>query len=158
MFELEGLKKIVRFKVNGQSFGIQLSDIDTIIRAVEITSVPNSPDYLCGIIDMHGIVVPVISFHVRIGLQDRPTLIDDRFIIAKVPGRIIALRVDEVTDIIENGENQFLKAEAISSDLEIHGIVRSKDGLIMIYNLEKFLSSDEISFLDSLSRDQLANQ
>jgi purine-binding chemotaxis protein CheW len=158
MFKFEGLNKIVCFKVCGQSFGIQLSAIDTIIRAVEVTPVPNSPKYLCGVIDIHGVVVPVISFHVRVGLPDRVTLIDDRFIIAKVPGRLVALRVDEVTDIVENGENQFLKAESIASDLEIHGVVRSKDGLIVIYNLEKFLSSDEISFLDSISRDQLINK
>lgn len=157
MAKLEGLKKIVRFKVNGQSFGIQLSAIDTIIRAVEVTPIPNSPGYLCGIIDMHGVIIPVINIHVRIGQPDRPTLIDDRFIIAKVPGRLIALRVDEVTGIIENVENQILKAETISPDLEIHGIARSKEGLIVIYNLEKFLSSDELSFLDSLSKDQTSN-
>jgi purine-binding chemotaxis protein CheW len=158
MLKLEGLEKIVGFKVSGQRFGIRLADINTIIRAVEVTPIPNSPEYLCGIIDMHGNVVPVISFHVRIGLPDRPTLIDDRFIIAKVPGKVIALRVDEVTGMIENVENHFLKADAITPDLEIHGIVRSKNGLLVIYDLEKFLSSDEISFLDSLSTDQLINK
>ena len=125
---------------------------------MEVTPIPNSPGYLCGIIDMHGVIIPVINIHVRIGLPDRPTLIDDRFIITKVPGRLIALRVDEVSDIIENAENQILKAEMISPDLEIHGIVRTKEGLIVIYDLDKFLSSDEISFLDSISREQTTNQ
>ena len=158
MLKLEGLEKIVVFKINGQRFGIRLSDINTIIRAVEITPIPNSPDYLCGIIDMHGVVVPVINFHVRIGQPDRPKLIDDRFIIVKLPDRVIALRVDEVEGIIENVDNHYLKADVISSNLEIHGIVRSNDGLIVIYNLEKFLSSEEISVLDSLSKDQITNK
>jgi purine-binding chemotaxis protein CheW len=158
MLKLEGLNKIICFLVSGQRFGIRLSEIDTIIRAVEITPVPTSPGYLCGIIDVHGAVVPVINMDVRIGLPDRPTRISDRFIFAKVPGRLIALRVDEVTDIFQNIENHFLNADIISLDLEIHGIVRSKDGLIVIYNLETFLSTDEISFLDSLSKDQMVNQ
>ena len=152
MIKLEGLNKIICFLVSGQRFGIRLTEINKIIRAVEITPVPNGPGYLCGIIDMHGEVIPVLNMHVRIGLPDRPTRVEDRFIIADVKNRVLALRVDEVTEIIENAENQYLDAESISSDLEIHGIIKSKDGLILIYNLETFLSSEDFDFLDELTK------
>ena len=64
--------------------------------------------------------------------------------------------VQEVTEILQNGENEFLNADLISPDLELHGIIRSNDGLILIYDLETFLTSDELNFLDKLS--ELKNQ
>ena len=155
MIKLEGINRIITFLVNGQRFGIRLTEVDKIIRAVEITPIPNGPNYLCGIIDMHEEVVPVVNMHVKIGLPDRPTRIEDRFIIANTNNRVIALRVDEVTEIIENLENQYLNnIEAITSDLDIHGIIRSDDGLILIYNLETFLTSEDFDFLDEYSRNR----
>lgn len=157
MLKLDGINQIVVFLINGQRFAIRLSDIEQIIRAVEITPVPNAPGYLCGIIDMHGSVLPVINMHVRIGLPDRPTQVDDRFIIASAANRVVALRVDEVKEIIQNADENFLKAETISSDLDILGIIRSPDGLILIYNLETFLTVDEIVFLDKLTENKITN-
>lgn len=154
MIKLEGINRIIVFLVNEQRFGIRLSEINKIIRAVEITMVPNGPGYLCGIIDMHGDIVPVINMHVRIGLTDRPTRVEDRFIIANANNKVLALRVDEVTGIIENAENQYLNAEAFSSDLEIHGVIKSDDGLILIYNLETFLSSEDFDFLEEITKKQ----
>ena len=154
MIKLDGINRIIAFLVNGQRFGIRLSEINKIIRAVEITPVPNGPHYLCGIIDMHEEVIPVINMHVKIGLPDRPTRIEDRFIIANTNNRVIALRVDEVTEIIENSENQYLNIESIASDLEIHGVIRSDDGLILIYNLEIFLTSEDFEFLDEYSKNR----
>lgn len=157
MINLEGLNRIIVFRINGQRFGILLSETIKIIRAVEITMVPNGPGYLCGIIDMYGDIVPVINMHVRIGLSDRPTRVEDRFIIANVNKRVLALRVDEVTEIIENADNLFLNVEAISSDLEIHGVIKSEDGLILIYNLETFLSTEDFDFLYDLSKNGTTN-
>lgn len=153
---LERINKIIVFFVSGLRFGIRLSETIKIIRAVEITPVPNGPAYLCGIIDIHGVIVPVINMQIRTGFPDRPTQVSDRFIIANAAKRIIALRVDEVTEILQNGENEFLNADLISPDLELHGIIRSNDGLILIYDLETFLTSDELNFLDKLS--ELKNQ
>lgn len=158
MLKLEGINQIVVFLINGQRFAVRLSDVKQIIRAVEITPIPNAPKYICGIIDMHGVVVPVMSLHVRIGLSDRPTQVNDRFIIANASKRVVALRVDEITEIIHNSDNEFIKAETISSDLEILGIIRSHDGLILIYDLETFLTADELTFLDKLTENEITRK
>lgn len=158
MLKLDGINQIIAFLINGQRFAIRLSDVKQIIRAVEITPVPNAPGYICGIIDMHGLVIPVINMHVRIGLPDRPTQVDDRFIIANASNRVVALRVDEVTEIIHHADDHFFKAETISSDLDILGIIRSSDGLILIYDLETFLTVEEIAFLDELAKNEIKNK
>jgi purine-binding chemotaxis protein CheW len=155
MLKAEGTDQIVTFLIKDQRFGIRLSEIKQIIRAVEITSIPNALSTICGIIDIHGVVVPVMNLHVRTGLGDRPTKISDRFIITSASSRVVALRVDEINEIIYNADEYFVNAETISSELDIHGIIRSKDGLILIYDLETFLTGDEIFFLDLLNENTL---
>jgi purine-binding chemotaxis protein CheW len=157
MLKMNRINQIVAFLINGQRFAIRLSEIKQIIRAVEITPIPNAPGDICGVIDMHGEIIPVINLHVRIGCADRPTRVDDRFIIAVASHRVVALRVDSILDIISNADDHFLAGETISSDLEILGIIRSNDGIILIYDLETFLTTEETIFMDKLAETEKVN-
>ncbi|MDP4289771.1 MAG: chemotaxis protein CheW [Bacteroidota bacterium] len=158
MLKLEDINQLVVFWINRQRFAIRLSDIRQIIRAVEITPIPNAPEKICGIINLHGTVVPVMNMHFRVGLRGRITDINDRFIIVNASGRVVALRVDKVAEVIYDAGDHFVNAEEICSGLDISGIISSDDGLILIYNLETFLTTEEIIFLDKISEDNHSNE
>jgi len=93
--------QVIIFRIDGQSYAIPLSDVDRVIRAVEVTPLPKAPETVLGIIDYHGTLVPVLSLRKRLSLDFRDISTNDRFVIARTSRRTIVLTVDEVTGLSE---------------------------------------------------------
>ncbi|NWJ50494.1 MAG: chemotaxis protein CheW [Bacteroidetes bacterium] len=147
MKQLNTIDQVVIFLLNKQRFAIPLNMVEQIIRAVEVTSVPNAPQTICGVINYHGSVIPVYDFHQRIGISGVITKPDNRFVITSMSNFKVALRVDDIEGIEQLSSDNLVVSESIQNGLDIYGVIKTVDRLVIVYNLEAFLNSDEINFL-----------
>ncbi len=136
--------QIVVFTLDEQLYALQLQAVVRIIHAVGIKFLPKAPEIISGIINVQGHIIPVIDIRKRFGLEAREVELDDRFIIAYTGKRQVAIWVDTVTGIRELIPGQQKNArETLAFAEYLRGVAKIDDELILIYDLELFLSLDE---------------
>jgi purine-binding chemotaxis protein CheW len=139
--------EILCFSMDEQRFAIPLDSVERVLRAQAVTAVPDSPEYIYGIIDYHGEVIAVINLRKRFNLLCRPVRLNDRFIIAGTPSRKLALSVDEVEGVLIPDDKDLYEVKQVfpetDTGLKLIRILREDTGIILIYDMEKFLSGDE---------------
>lgn len=136
--------QFVVFALSDQHYALHLTAVDRVVRVVEINPLPQAPEIVTGVINIQGRVIPIINVRRRFRLPERPIALTDRIIIAHMVRRPVGLIVDAVTDITAHPEQSISSAESILPGLEyIEGVVKLQDGLILIHDLDKFLSLEE---------------
>ena len=146
--------QLVILRLDEQRYALPLALVERIVRAVEVTPLPKSPDIVVGAIVVAGSVLPVLDIRRRFGLPEREISPADQFLIAHTDHRTVVLVVDEVQGVIERPLTEIVGSAQIVPGLEqIHGVIKLEDGLVLIHDLEKFLSLDEERSLDKAMRE-----
>ncbi len=141
--------QIVVFTLDEQLYALPLPAVVKVIHAVEIRRLPKAPEIISGIINIQGQIIPVADIRKRFRLVEREIELDDRMIIADTGKRKVALYVNTVTGIKDLAIRQFVNSkEALPFAEYIKGVAKVDDELILIYDLEQFLSLDEEKELD----------
>ncbi len=147
---------LLAFELGQARFGLVASCVREVVRAVTITSLPNAPGIVEGAINFRGAVVPVLDIRGRFRLPAVPLRADQVFIISQAGQRTVALRVDRATELISVRPDAIHPAQATAGAGLIAGIAALPDGLLVIHDLDRFLSLDEGEQLDAaldVSRD-----
>jgi purine-binding chemotaxis protein CheW len=141
--------KIVLFSLEEPRYALYLSAVERVIRSVEIIPLPKAPDIILGVINMQGEIIPVIDIRKLFHLPTREINLEDQFIIAKTSKRLVALTVDSVEGVSEIADYKVADAkEALPYADYLSGITVFENNIILINDLEKFLSLDEEKKLD----------
>lgn len=141
--------RYVVFILEGQHYALHLSAVDRTVRMVHITPLIKAPDIVLGIVNIQGQVTPVINVRRRFGLPEREIALTDQLIVAHTARRPVALVADAVMDVVECSGQSMVTAESILPEAEyLEGVVKFKDGLILIHDLDTFLSLEEENSLD----------
>jgi purine-binding chemotaxis protein CheW len=141
---------IVIFALDEPRYALYLSAVERVVRAVEITPLPSAPEIVTGVINVQGRILPVLDIRKRFRLQVREMKPDDRFIIARTPRRQMALVVDSVVGVHELTELETVSAkQALPFTQYLKGVAKLEDNLVLIHDLDQFLSLDEEQVLDS---------
>jgi purine-binding chemotaxis protein CheW len=135
---------VVVFKLDDFKYALALSFVRQIVRSVEITPLPQAPSIVLGAINARGEIIPVINVRRRFRLPEREVGLKDHFIIANTSRQKVALVVDTTLGVFECPEEKTVAAGRICPQLDyVEGVVRAEDGLILIHDLEAFLSLEE---------------
>ena len=138
------LIRLVNFNLDDQKYALFLSAVIRIIRVVEITRLPKAPEIVLGVINMHGLVIPVFDIRKRFRLPQKEIQPDHQLIVGTTSKRTVALLVDSVSDVIDISEEKIIAGKKILPGLEyVEGVVKTEDGMILIHDLEQFLSLQE---------------
>lgn len=141
--------RLVVFSLDGQRYALALAAVERVVRAVEVTRLPAAPDIVLGIINMQGRVIPLINVRRRFRLTEREMALTDQIVIAHTARRPVALVVDAVSGVLEHPEREAVAARDILPDADyVEGVVKLEDGLILIHDLDRFLSLEEEASLD----------
>jgi len=141
--------QLIVFCLGEQRYALALAAVEKVVRAVEVTRLPAAPDIVLGIVNVQGRVIPLINVRRRFRLPEREMALADQIVIAHTARRPVALVVDAVTGVLEYPEREAVAAWDILPDVDyIEGVVKLEDGLILIHNLDRFLSLDEETSLD----------
>jgi len=146
---MKKLDFLIVFSLDEQRYALPLHVADRVVRMVAITPLPNAPDIILGVVNFQGRVIPVINMRRRFGLPEREIVLTDQLLVAHTARRPVALVADAVLDVIACAAQSLIAAENILPGVEyVEGVVKLSDGLILIHDLDKFLSLEEESSLD----------
>jgi purine-binding chemotaxis protein CheW len=128
---------------------LALPCVERVVRAVYLTPLPAAPEIVTGVVNVQGQIIPSVNMRRRFRLPEREIALTDQLVMARTRHRSVVLVVDAVSDIIECTKSDIVEAENILPGLEyINGIVKLSEGLILIHNLDRFLSLEEEESLD----------
>lgn len=140
---------LVIFTLDDQRYALPLHAARRVVRMVAITPLPNAPGIILGVLNFHGQVIPVINVRRRFRLPECKIALSDKLLVAHTAKRSVALVVDAVLDVIEYSAQKLIATDNILPNIAyVKGVVKLPDGLILIHDLDTFLSLEEESALD----------
>ena len=132
------------FRIEGITFAIPAADVREVVRAVAITPLPGSPPIVEGVINVRGVIVPVMNARARFHLPERPLSLSDQLIVCLTGERVIALRADSSIGLQALEADKIASADDVTVGLtHLAGVARTADGLILVHDLATFLSEAE---------------
>ena len=146
--EAERQLNMVLFRLEKQTYGIPIEQVQQIIEMVTITPIPQVNHSVTGVINFHGATVPVVNLRKHLGMPEMPPKLHTPIILVKIGGRMIGLLVDEVQDVQAFIANQLINPHQILPDelgnvSIILGMVQSQRGMVIALDLEHlFLTYD----------------
>ena len=139
-----GADRILVFVLSGQRYALQLPIVDSVIRAVEVTPLPEAPAIIMGVINVHGRVVPVVNLRRRFRLKERPVDPDDQFIIATSSTGAVALPADTAAGVIKDLEiDRLPSAEILPGINYVEYVLPHDDGMVFVLDIDTVLTDDE---------------
>ena len=141
-----GLLQIVSFHVGGEEFGLEILKVQEIIRVQDLTRVPNLPDFVEGVINLRGKVIPVIGLRRWFGLEQREHDKYTRIIVVEARGTVLGFIVDSVSEVLRIAANTVEPPPRIGKVERdyIAGVGRLDDRLLLLLNLDRLMTSSEI--------------
>ncbi len=153
------------FSINEHAFALPLKQVNRVIRAVAVRTVPKSSKKVHGVIDYHGEIIPVINLQECLGMGAKEISSNDRFLLLDTPRRLVAVTVDAVDKLKEINDSELCNIELPGNDqdnrntitLKHHRIYGDEDGIIVIYDVESLVNSEMSVQIDQLMNSILKN-
>ena len=147
-----GSLSLVTFKINKELYGINIMEVNEIIKLTEITSIPNSPEFVEGVITLRGEIIPVVDLGKRFHFEKMEFTEDEELlrgsVIITVEDMTIGIIIDEVNRVININKNQIQPPPQMISGIGaeyIQGVVKLEDNnLLVILNIHKLFSKKEL--------------
>ncbi len=142
--ESKGIRQIVGFKLNSEEYALEIDNVQEIIKKVKTTRVPRSKAYINGVVNLRGIVIPIINLKYRFLMGNQSYDDNLRIIILKVNGISAGIMVDSVSEVIEV-EEKFILPNPKQANTEIsadylNGVCKiDEERLMTLLNIEKVL-------------------
>ncbi len=141
------LTQLVSFTLSREEYGVEVLKVREIIRMAGITHMPNTPQYVEGIINLRGKVIPVISMRKRFGMPEQENNARTRIIIMDLEGELMGFIVDAVSEVIRisAGEIQPPPSAATGGGEQecIAGVVNRAERLLVLLDLDRMFSHEE---------------
>jgi purine-binding chemotaxis protein CheW len=147
----EPVNQWVTFRLGNETYGVNVMQVQEVLRITEIAPVPGAPDYVVGIINLRGNVVTVIDTRKRFGLY--PKDLDDasRIVIIEAGDQVIGILVDSVAEVVELRGAEVEAAPKVGNDESaryIQGVTSRNGELLILVDLNRFLSEEDKADLD----------
>ena len=134
---------LVVFTLAGQQLALPLAAVERIVRAVEVTPVPDAPPVVRGVINVQGRIVPVLDLRVWFGPLKPELDLDDKMIIAQTATGAVALVAEDLGGIVECGEDDAgAGLSALAGLDDAQAVVKHGDDLLLIARLDRLLTGD----------------
>lgn len=151
--ESNDLIQLVSFKLWNEEFGIDIWRVQEINMMMQLTKIPNSNQFIEGVVNLRGKIVPVVNLRERLGLSKKEDDNRTKIIVSDVNNKLIGYIVDEVNEVLRISKSIIEPTPEIitgvNSDL-IQGVAKLEGRLLILLNLDKLLSSTEINQLNNI--------
>ncbi|MCX6693982.1 MAG: chemotaxis protein CheW [Methanomicrobiales archaeon] len=131
------------FSVGHVTCALPLGEVEQAVHMVAVTPLPRLPPLVRGVINLHGRIVPVISVRTALGMPEREVQSSDVLVIARTARRIFALHADAAFGVVEQESPTVAPNEFSGERTAIRGAITLPDGVLLILDLDAFLSSKE---------------
>ncbi|RDE22437.1 chemotaxis protein CheW [Motiliproteus coralliicola] len=143
----------VTFRLEEETYGINVMQVQEVLRYSEIAPVPGAPTYVLGIINLRGNVVTVIDTRQRFGLMPADVTDNTRIVIIEVEKQVIGILVDAVSEVVYLNQSEIEKAPNVGTEESakfIQGVCHKDEQLLILVELDKMMTDDEWSEISML--------
>jgi purine-binding chemotaxis protein CheW len=136
----------VTFRLENESYGINVMQVQEVLRYTEIAPVPGAPPYVLGIINLRGNVVTVIDTRSRFALPNTETTDQTRIVIIEAENQVVGILVDAVAEVVYLRQSEIETTPNVGNDESakfIQGVCHKNDELLILVDLEKLMSDEE---------------
>jgi len=147
------LLQLVTFSIGEEEFGVDILKVQEIIRTMEITKVPRAPQFVEGVINLRGKVIPIIDLRRRFSLHTRSHDSNTRIIVIEITQMIVGFVVDAVSEVLRIPVDTVEPAPPVVAGMDsdyISGVGKLHDRLLILLDLDRLLSADDIEMLADL--------
>lgn len=152
--------KYLTFFLHQETYGLEILKVQEIIGFMEITRVPRTPDYMCGVINLRGKVIPVVDLRVKFSMEPGPMTNKRCIIVIQVPRPdmppvVMGILVDEVAEVLDIQANQIEDAPSFGTELNtefIMGVGKVGQKVVMLLDVDKVLAVQELSAMDEMGK------
>lgn len=143
----------VTFKLDNETYGINVMRVQEVLRYTEIAPVPGAPSYVLGIINLRGNVVTVIDTRQRFGLDTAEVTDNTRVVIIEADKQVVGILVDSVAEVVYLRQSEVETAPNVGNEESakfIQGVCNKNNELLILVELDKMMSEEEWSELESI--------
>ena len=148
--------QLVAFQLGEETYGVDISQVEEIIRLQPITKVPGAPDFVEGVINLRGRVIPVIDLRKRFHLPPREETKNTRIVVVEVPPNTVGMIVDAVDEVLRISEEKIEAPSLIISSIDteyIKGVGKLENKLLILLDLSKVLTREEKGALQTMKEE-----
>ena len=145
---------LVGFRIGSEIFGVPINLVHEIVRVPEITSVPDAPDYVEGVINLRGKIVSIVDLRKRFGEAEIKRHKKNRILVAEVEGKMVGLIVDSASEVLKIPPSEIDTPPDIFEQNEVHyvtGVGKLNGRLIILVDLTKILERGELRRIGELT-------
>lgn len=150
--------QLVTFQLCEEQYGVDIMDVDGIVKPEDVRAIPNAPSYVEGIFNLRGAIIPVINLHRRFRI-DRARLDEaDRllsgFVIINVNEMQLAVIIDKVSRVVRVSRSEMQPPPQVFSGIGaeyIEGVVTRAEGYLIVLDVEKLFNARELQEIGSAS-------
>ncbi|HLF86088.1 MAG TPA: chemotaxis protein CheW [Nitrospiria bacterium] len=143
-------RQLVNFRINNKDYALDIIKIIEIISFKDVTPIPKLPTFIEGVVELRGLVIPVIDLKKRLGLTLAAGGRPNHILIVKIHGTMIGIIVDEVREVIGVEEGSIQSPPEILKDKEseyLMGICKFREKLVLVLDIESLFTHDEKNVL-----------
>lgn len=144
------------FKLGEEIFAVHVNDVLNILEMTKITSIPKAPKYLKGVINLRGIVLPVVDARIKFNMPEKEYNTNTCIIVMDLEVRNeimhVGFIVDQVLEVLELDAGDIEPAPSLGTNYKaefINGMAKVEEDFVMLLNMEKIFSVDELTLLKS---------
>ncbi len=136
------MREFVTFRLNQEHYGINIQNVENIEKVLPITRIPYTLNYIKGVVNLRGIIVPVVDLRARFGLEKRPASDESRIIIVNLEDNKIGMLVDASSEVLQIAEEDIDAAPNVKKEANnefVKNIGKKNGRIIMLIDLHKVL-------------------
>ncbi|MCP4254773.1 MAG: purine-binding chemotaxis protein CheW [Candidatus Scalindua sp.] len=148
--------KYLTFVLGDEIYGIEILKAREIIGLMDITTVPQTPDHMKGVINLRGKVIPVIDLRMKFEMQEEEHTQETCVIVVEVNSTSIGIIVDSVSEVSDISGGEIENAPKFGQGIDtsfIMGLGKIKDKIVILLDIDAVLSSDELKMVEELAND-----
>jgi len=139
--------KLLTFRLASQEFGIQILEAREVVGVMKVEPVPQTPEFMKGVINLRGNILPVIDLKTKFGLPASTETVESCIIKVDIQGQATGALVDFLVGVTQCDPAEFAESPDMGSHIDtkfIHGICKKEDRIIFVLDMQAVLSNDEL--------------
>ena len=152
--ETTELLQLVSFKIANEEFAVDILNVQEINKMTQITKVPNAPDFVEGVINLRGRVIPIIDLRTRLRLEKKEYDKDTRIVVVEISNKTIGFIVDAVREVLRIPKNITEAPPELVSGIDsefIKAVGKLEDRLLILIDLNKIITLEESAQLSAVN-------
>lgn len=151
-------RQVVIFKLGNEEYAIPIMQVQEIIRMTDITAIPQAPDFVEGIINLRGRIIPIIDLMKRFNLEGGEYSDEMRIVVVDVQNQTVGIIVDMVSEVSRLGEDDIEptpETVTLSNTAYLSGVGKLDGRLIILLNLDYILTEKEIAAVSNINEEKM---